>query len=143
MSNPDLLERAMRMVQGRDPEPLATNSFVASAAEQAREILERAQHPNEAEKPPALPTGQGSVGLARITPTKERKATEELAAMILDDLRKMEGCPRRGVKVAVYGSNPWNSWLSFGADAGPVRNKVDLQGFCGLITERLKRLYDV
>lgn len=143
MSNPDLLERAMRLVQGRDPEPLVTNSLVASAAEHAREILEPAQHPSEAEKPPALPTEQGSAGLARINPIKERKATEELAAIILDDLSKMEGCPRRGVKVIVYGSNPWNSWLSFGADAGPVRNKVDLQGFCGIITERLKRLYDV
>lgn len=63
--------------------------------------------------------------------------------MILGDLSKVEGCPRHGVKVVVYGSNPWNSWLSFGADAGPVRNKADLQRVCDIITARLKRLYDI
>jgi hypothetical protein len=26
---------------------------------------------------------------------------------------------------------------------GPVPNKVDLQSFCDIITQRLKRLYDV
>jgi hypothetical protein len=45
--------------------------------------------------------------------------------------------------VTVYGLNPWNSMLTFGADAGPVPNKADLQSFCDIITERLKRLYDV
>lgn len=144
MSNPDLLERAMRMVQRRDTAPLAANSFVASAAEHARQILEPAQqNSNEVEMPPALPSEQDNFGLARVTPTKERKAAGELVAMILGDLSKVEGCPRHGVKVVVYGSNPWNSWLSFGADAGPVRNKADLQRVCDIITARLKRLYDI
>src|SRR5258707_15628754 len=49
----------------------------------------------------------------------------------------------RGVNVTVYGLNPWNSMLTFGVDAGAVPNKTDLQGFCDIITERLKRLYDV
>jgi hypothetical protein len=39
--------------------------------------------------------------------------------------------------------NPWNSLLTFGVDAGPVRNKVELQGYHDIITDRLKRLYDV
>jgi hypothetical protein len=55
----------------------------------------------------------------------------------------MKGCPTDGVNVTVYGYNPWNSWLSFGGVAGPVPNKVELQEFCDIITERLKRLYDV
>ena len=71
------------------------------------------------------------------------RAADDLAAMILADLSKIDGCPKRGVNVTVYGSNPWNSWLSFGGEAGPVPNKVELQGFCDIITERLKRLYDV
>ena len=45
--------------------------------------------------------------------------------------------------MTVYGLNPWNSLLAFGVDAGPVPNKTDLQSFCDIITERLKRLYDV
>jgi hypothetical protein len=63
--------------------------------------------------------------------------------MIHQDLSQLEECPKQGVKVTVYGLNPWNSLLTFGVDAGPVPNKTDLQSFCDIITERLKRLYDV
>ena len=73
---------------------------------------------------------------------KERKTAEELAAMIREDLGKVDGCPERGVTVTVYGI-PWKSMLTFGAEAGPVRNKAELQRFCAIITERLQRLYDV
>ena len=72
---------------------------------------------------------------------KESKTTDELAAMIREDLGKVDGCPERGVTVTVYGI-PWKSMLTFGAEAGPVRNKAELQRFCDIITERLQRLYD-
>jgi hypothetical protein len=75
--------------------------------------------------------------------TKEKKTAEELAAMILQDLSNMDGCPKRGVTVTVYGLNPWNSMLTFGVDAGPVPSKTELQSFCDIITERYRRLYDV
>jgi len=74
-------------------------------------------------------------------PIKHAKTAEELAAMIHHDLSQIEGCPRRGVKVTVYGLNPWNSLLMFGVDAGPVPNRSDLQAFFDVIIERLKRLY--
>jgi len=70
-------------------------------------------------------------------PVKQTKTGEELAAMIHQDLSQIEGCPERGVKVTVYGLNPWNCLLTFGVDAGPVRNRAELQGFCDIITERL------
>ena len=73
---------------------------------------------------------------------KQTKTAEELEAMILEDLLKVDGCPKTGVSVTVYGI-PWNAMLMFGAAAGPVRNKDDLKGFFEIITERLKRLYDI
>ena len=73
---------------------------------------------------------------------KEAKTVEELAAMIHEDLSKMEGCPAAGVQVTVYGI-PWKAMLTFGAAAGPVRNRVELQKFFEIITDRLQRLYDV
>jgi hypothetical protein len=76
-------------------------------------------------------------------PVKQKKTAEELAAMIHQDLSQIEGCPQRGLAVTVYGLNPWNSLLTFGVDAGPVPNKTDVQALCDVITERLKRLYDV
>jgi DNA integrity scanning protein DisA with diadenylate cyclase activity len=81
--------------------------------------------------------------LAPANLVKQTKTTEELAAMIHHDLSQLEGCPKQGVKVTVYGLNPWNSLLTFGFEAGRVPNKADLQGLCDIITERLKRLYDV
>jgi hypothetical protein len=92
---------------------------------------------------PIASHGRANPGLVPATPTKEKKTAEELAAMIHQDLSQIEGCPKRGVKVTVYGLNPWNSMLTFGVDAGPVPNKADLQGLCDVITERLKRLYYV
>ena len=92
---------------------------------------------------PATSGAQENPGLTLATPIKEKKTAEELAAMIHHDLGEIEGCPKRGVKVTVYGLNPWNSLLTFGIEAGPVPNKADLQAFCDFITERLKRLYNI
>jgi len=96
---------------------------------------------NSADVPPA--SDAESHGLSLPTTAKEKRTAEELAAMIHHDLSQIEGCPQRGLRVTVYGLNPWNSMLMFGVDAGPVPNKTDLQAFCDLITERLKRLYDI
>jgi hypothetical protein len=90
-----------------------------------------------------MPESSESHGLPLPAKAKEKKTAEELVAMIYYDLSQIEGCPRRGVKVTVYGLSPWNSLLTFSVEAGPVPNKADLQAFCDIITERLKRLYDV
>ena len=74
--------------------------------------------------------------------TKQTKTVEELEAMILEDLSKVDGCPKSGVTVTVYGI-PWKSMLTFGVAAGPVRNKAELQSFFEIIINRLQRLYDV
>ena len=75
-------------------------------------------------------------------PLKEFKTAEEPEAMILEDLRNVDGCPEQGVNVTVYGL-PWNAMQMFSAAAGPVRNKDELKHFFEIITERLKRLYDI
>src|SRR5260370_42072672 len=48
---------------------------------------------------------------APANPVKQTKTLEELAAMIHQDLNNIEGCPKRGVNVTVYGLNPWNTLL--------------------------------
>jgi hypothetical protein len=47
-----------------------------------------------------------SHGLAPTTTAYEKRTAEELAAMIHHDLSQIEGCPKRGVKVTVYGLYP-------------------------------------
>jgi hypothetical protein len=74
--------------------------------------------------------------------SRRTKTAEELAAMIVEDLSKVDGCPERGVNVTVYGL-PWNAMLMFGTAAGTVPNRAELQRFFEIIKERLQRLYDV
>ena len=92
---------------------------------------------------PAPANALAHPGLSPTSLTKGEKTPEELAEMIHNDLSMIEGCPARGIKVTVYGLNPWNSLLTFGIEAGPVPNKADLQAFCDVITDRLKRLYNI
>jgi hypothetical protein len=73
---------------------------------------------------------------------KQIKSENELEAMILEDLGKMDGCPTQGVNITVYGI-PWKAMMMFGVAAGPVRNKAELQAFFEIITERLQRLYEM
>jgi hypothetical protein len=90
-----------------------------------------------------IPEAQEKRGLGPAIAAKEKKTADELAAMILQDLRKVDGCPRLGISVTVYGLSPWNCLLTFGVEAGSVPNRIELQGFCKIITERLKRLYTI
>jgi hypothetical protein len=140
VSDKDLVHLAMRLAQRTGTEPVEPNS-IAEVAGQASDTPEPPQ-PSPIHPPP-LPPAPASGALSPITTAKEKKTADELATMIVADLRGVKGCPKRGLKVAVYGSNPWNAWLSFGTDAGTVPNKAELQDFLEIITERLKRLYDV
>jgi hypothetical protein len=134
VTDPDLIELAMRMAQRETPD---ARQAAADGPEPPQ------QKPDEVQPPPPLPTAPANPGLLHTPHVKGTKSADELAAMIRADLREMKGCPKAGVNVTVYGSNPWNAWLSFGGAAGAVYNKAELQEFCEIITERLKRLYDV
>ncbi len=145
MTEFNLIELAMRELQRVRNEPNEElTSVTATVAARAGEVLGATRQPTtETEELQTIPSAPASEGLTHSVPAKEKIAAAQLAAMILEDLSKVEGCPKRGIKVIVYGSNPWNSWLSFGVKAGPVLNKTELQEFCDIITERLKRLYEV
>ena len=123
----------------------STDSGIIVAAERAILKFLRDREANEAaqEDRGTSTVNQLAQHPAPANPVKKTKTIEELAAMIHQDLSNIEGCPKRGVNVTVYGLNPWNSLLTFGVDAGSVPNKTDLQSFRDIITERLKRLYDV
>ena len=123
----------------------STDPGIIVAAERAilRFLSDRKANAASREDPGTSTVNQMADDSVRAIFVKQTKTVEELAAMIYQDLSKVEGCPETGVKVTVYGSNPWNCLLTFGADAGPVRNRTELQDFCDIITERLKRLYDV
>lgn len=53
------------------------------------------------------------------------------------DLKQLKNCPKDGVKVFVYGI-PWKALLMFSAEAGPVRNRAELQSYFDALVERLR-----
>src|ERR1700722_4039992 len=57
---------------------------------------------------------------------RQTKTAEELAARLVQDLSKVDGRPKRGVNVTVYGL-PGKAMLMFDAEAGPVRNKAEVR----------------
>ncbi|SHN84692.1 hypothetical protein [Bradyrhizobium erythrophlei] len=63
---------------------------------------------------------------------KPSKTTQELEAMILEDLRNVDGCPARGVNVTGYGI-PWKALLMFGADAGRYATRPSCSSFSRLL----------
>lgn len=132
-TDPDLIELAMRLVKEAPKDPLAQEGEAEPTPHKTE--VTHLQQP--------LSAAPATLGLLHAESIKEKKSPDELAAMILADLQNVEGCPKAGVNVTVYGLAPWNSWLSFGTEAGPVRNKSELQGVCVAITERLKRLYAI
>src|SRR5438132_264021 len=123
----------------------STNPGIIVAAERAILKFLRDREANE-----AVPEDRGTSTVNQLAehpvpanPVKQTKTVEELAAMIHQDLSQIEGCPKRDVKVTIYGLNPWNCLLTFGVDADRVRNKAEEEGFRPISTERSKRRYDV
>jgi hypothetical protein len=133
VTNPALVELAMQVFQLMSTESEERHPVtVEPAADLVREIPP--QEPIEVKNAAVAPRSIRKRRSGCLIPVKDTRTADELAAMILVDLSLTEGCPKRGVKVTVYGSNPWNAWLSFAAAAGPVRNKADLQNFIEIST---------
>jgi hypothetical protein len=45
-----------------------------------------------------------------------------MADIILNALRVIDGLPRRGFAVTVYGTNPANAMLTINPEAGPIKD---------------------
>jgi hypothetical protein len=59
---------------------------------------------------------------------KESRTVDELADVLQLDRVQMSGCPESVLKVFAYGM-PWKVLLIFGAEAGPVRHRPELQRY--------------
>jgi hypothetical protein len=53
---------------------------------------------------------------------RQSRTAAELADIILNALRVLDGVPERGFVVTVYGANPWNAMLTINPEAGPIKN---------------------
>jgi hypothetical protein len=82
-----------------------------------------------AETPPASDDGIGPAIMAGAPELLEpqlsiegeqTRSKSEMAEIILRALRSIDGCPRQGFEVTVYGERPWNAMLRITPAAGRV-----------------------
>lgn len=75
-------------------------------------------------------------------PTRARCA-EELAAIILNALRTLDGSPKQGFLVTVYGANPWNAMLTITPAAGAIKDAPLWRERVKEMAIRLRQHYDL
>jgi hypothetical protein len=74
--------------------------------------------------------------------TRARSA-EELAAIILNALRTLDGSPKEGFLVTVYGANPWNAMLTITPAAGAIKDALLWRERVKEMGVRLRQHYDL
>jgi hypothetical protein len=91
--------------------------------------------PADDSKPEAAPVVSAEL-------TRARSATE-LAAIILTALRTLDGSPKDGFAVTVYGANPWNAMLTITPAAGAIKDAPLWRERVKEMAIRLREHYDL
>jgi hypothetical protein len=68
---------------------------------------------------------------------------QEMSEIILRALRAIDGCPKQGLEVVVYGSRPWNAMLRITPAAGPVADAPAWRARVRAMAVVLRGQYDV
>jgi hypothetical protein len=71
------------------------------------------------------------------------RTANELATVILNTLSTLDGCPKRGFVVTVYGFHPWNAMLTITPEAGTVADPALWHERVRELAQRLRQEYDV
>jgi hypothetical protein len=101
---------------------------------EAEPVVELAE-PAEDSQPEAAPAIANELTRAR--------SAEELAAIILNALRTLDGSPNDGFAVTVYGANPWNAMLTITPAAGAIKNAPLWRERVKEMAIRLREYYDL
>jgi hypothetical protein len=60
-------------------------------------------------------------GVEKLVSGRGVRTASEMADIILNVLRSVDGVPERGFEVTVYGGNPWNAMLTIKPEAGRIK----------------------
>jgi hypothetical protein len=71
------------------------------------------------------------------------RSAGELAAIILNALRTLDGSPKDGFAVTVYGANPWNAMLTITPAAGAIKDAPLWRERVKEMAIRLREHYDL
>jgi hypothetical protein len=74
---------------------------------------------------------------------RQLRTAGELADIILNALRAVDGVPERGFVITVYGSRPWNAMLTIKPEAGRIKDVQLWRQRVQDIGARLRRDFDL
>jgi hypothetical protein len=119
-----------------DPEPKPDQTADAQEPTKADETPVMAVA--EAQAPPPVEATQfASEG------KRQLRTAGELADIILNALRAVDGVPERGFVITVYGSRPWNAMLTIKPEAGRIKDVQLWRQRVQDIGARLRRDFDL
>ena len=141
------------------PEPEATPTAVETETETAAppegdpapkpDEVAHAETPATTDEPPvaALPEvddAPASQPMPAVGETQRpRRTANEMADIILNALRAVDGVPERGFVITVYGSRPWNAMLTIKPEAGRIKDPQLWRQRVQDIGARLRRDFDL
>jgi hypothetical protein len=117
-----------------DPEPDQT----ADAEEPTKAGEASVMAVANAQAPPPSEVAQGA-GEGK----RQLRTAGELADIILNALRAVDGVPERGFVITVYGARPWNAMLTIKPEAGRIKDVQLWRQRVQDIGARLRRDFDL
>jgi hypothetical protein len=75
--------------------------------------------------------------------TRLKLPGRKVRELLLEGLMQMPDFPRRGVKVTVYGSNPWNAMLDFAPGSTSHKNAITCREALTEIVHKLRPTVEV
>jgi hypothetical protein len=91
--------------------------------------------------PPTKPTVSTSVGGP--DERRPRLPAVAIADLILSELRKIDGFPRSGVSITVYGYRSWNAMIGFAPFSTTSQNAARLRQALPEIVYKLRQYVDL
>jgi hypothetical protein len=76
-------------------------------------------------------------------PTKRTVTTEHLQKLVLAGLQEIEGFPKTGVSITVYGVRPWNAMMTFAPWSISSNGAMTYREVLPQLVERLSKQFDV
>jgi hypothetical protein len=138
-----------------EPEPAAKAEETELAAAPENEPEPKPEQTADAEEPTkAIEASVMAVAEVQALPPSEAPQTAseskrqlrtagELADIILNALRAVDGVPERGFVITVYGSRPWNAMLTIKPEAGRIKDVRLWRQRVQDIGARLRRDFDL
>ena len=131
--------------QASEPRPVAEAAPTAPTGATASLVPEMPPklhgEPTAAEAPPSEPTVPTSVGGS--DEKRPRLPAVAIADLVLHELRKMEGFPRSGVSITVYGYRSWNAMIRFAPFSITSQNAARLRQALPDIVFKLRQYVDL